>query len=219
MNDSMIECIYQLKLISCEVTKMFKVTNSNAKLGTISAINVPAIITCREDAPCTSICYACHGNFNYPSVKKCYENNLKSFMENQTQTEKDIIKQLTKTKYVRVHASGDFVNMAYLKMIVNIAKTLPMVKFMTYTKKYELVNTYIASGNKIPKNLKIIFSIWENFPMDNPYNMPTAFTELKTGSSDNRKLEKTISCLNDCDACYKCWNIKNGQQVLFHQHR
>ncbi len=135
MVDSMIECIHQLKLISREVTKMFKVTNRNSKLGTISAINLPAITTCREDAPCTSICYACHGNFNFPSVKKCYENNLQSFLDNQTQTEKDIIKQLTKTKYVRVHASGDFVNMTYFKMIVNIAKTLPMIKFLWFHEK------------------------------------------------------------------------------------
>lgn len=37
--------------------KMFKVTIGNSKLNTICQINLPAILSCREDAPCKKQCY------------------------------------------------------------------------------------------------------------------------------------------------------------------
>lgn len=195
----------------------FKVTNYNSKLGSICSINLPAIKSCRKDAPCKKICYANKGNFLLPSVKKCYDNNLKSFLKDKSKAEMDIIKQLSNVRYCRLHASGDFINRDYFEMIVRIAKKAKHVRFMAFTKQYELINQYIAEGNIIPSNLKIIFSIWENFPMDNPYNLPTAFTKLKHGT-DNRQKKKTVHCNGRCDDCFKCWYIKKGQQVLFYQH-
>ena len=196
---------------------MFKITNSNAKLGEIVAINLPAIKTCRIDAPCKKICYACKGNFNYPTVKQCYENNLQSFINDQTQTEIDIIKQLTKSNHCRVHASGDFFSREYLNMIISIAIKKPTIKFMAFTKQYELFNAYIEEGNKLPTNLKIIFSVWADFPMDNPHNFATAYTKLKSGL-DNRIKTTAKACKNHCETCLICWNLKKGQQVYFNQH-
>ena len=196
---------------------MFKVTQSNQKLGTICAVNVPAIKTCRADAPCKKLCYANKGNFRYTQVMNCYENNLQTFLSNPFQAETDIVKQLPKEGFCRVHASGDFVNMEYFKMMIRIAKMCKGVKFMAFTKKYELVNQYIASGGIIPKNFKVIYSGWVGLEMVNPYNMPTAFVELKK-EGDSRIKKTAIPCSEKCDTCYACWKIKKGQQVLFHQH-
>lgn len=195
----------------------FKVTNSNSKLGSICAINLPAIKTCREDAPCKKLCYANKGNFVYKNVKKCYEDNLNAFLKDKEQTKKDIIEQLPIIGFCRIHASGDFVNMEYLEMLVEIAKEVKGVNFMAFTKKYELVNEFIANGNKIPSNFKILFSGWHGLEMNNPYNLPTAFVRLNN-VVDNRIKKTAIECSGKCDKCFACWNVKKKQQVVFHQH-
>ena len=50
----------------------FKITISttNSKLGSfIPSFNFPPIVTCRKDAPCKKMCYACKGNFMFKNVK------------------------------------------------------------------------------------------------------------------------------------------------------
>lgn len=198
---------------------MFKVTNGNSKLGgSIGAINLPALKTCREDAPCRKLCYVKKGNFTFKHVKACYENNLAEYQNNPQQAERDILSQLPLIGMVRWHASGDIIDMNYLKMMVRIAKAAKGVKFMCFTKKYELVNEYLSGGEKIPTNLKIIFSGWYGLTMDNPFNLPTAY--IKLNKQDDERIKKSaMECSGQCTACGgKCWTMKKGQQVLFHQH-
>lgn len=196
---------------------MFRVTHYNSKLGTICSINVPAIKTCREDAPCKKLCYANKGNFKFPKVVKSYEENLRRFLEEPKEAEEDILQQLPYIGFCRIHASGDFVNREYFEMIVRIAKKCKRVKFMAFTKKYELVNDYISEGNTIPSNLKILYSGWNGLEMNNPHNIPTAYVNLKH-ETDCRIKKSAIPCGGKCDRCFACWNIKKGQQIIFEQH-
>lgn len=198
---------------------MFKVNNGNSKLGkSIRVINLPAGITCKCDAPCNKkgVCYAQKGSFNYPSVKNCYAENLRVFVENPISAENDILQQLPYMGFVRVHASGDFVNVEYMKMIFRIAEKLPNVKFMAYTKKYEMINTWIKNGNSIPTNVTIIFSLWDGYKCENPYNFPTSQVILKKGNSD--EIKQGFECSGECEKCYKCWLLEKGENVLFNEH-
>lgn len=197
---------------------MFKVTNSNRKLGTIVAINLPAGCTCRPDAPCQKECYAKKGNFMFANVKNCYQENLDTFLNNPEQAKKDILEQLPYIGYCRIHASGDFVNKEYFEMIVDIAKQCKRVKFMAFTKKYELVNEYVANGGKIPSNLKIIFSAWftSDWTFDNPYKFPVSYVYDK--KINNPIPKKAIPCGGQCDKCFMCWELKKGQAVRFDKH-
>lgn len=196
---------------------MFRVTNYNSKLGTICAINVPALVTCREDAPCRKLCYANKGHFKCSNVINCYKENLRSFLEKPKDAESDILKQLPTIGFCRIHASGDFVNRDYFEMMIRIAKKCKKVKFMAFTKKYELVNEYIAEGNTIPNNFKILYSGWNGLEMENPHNIPTAYVNLKN-ECDERIKGNAIPCGGKCDRCFACWNIKKGQQIIFEQH-
>lgn len=196
---------------------MIKVTLGNRKLGSIFAINLPALVTCRADAPCRKLCYAKKGHFLYPNVKNLYEENLNAYVTDPKQAELDIISQLPTEGTCRWHASGDIINREYLEMMVRIAKVRKNVKFMCFTKKYELINQYIADGNTFPKNLKMLFSGWYGLEMDNPYNFPTAYIELKK-EHDDRIKKNAIPCTGKCFQCFKCWNVRKGQQVLFQQH-
>lgn len=196
---------------------MFKVTLGNRKLGSICAINLPAIITCRDNAPCKKLCYARKGHFQYSNVKNCYEENLRAFLEEPKQAELDIINQLPIEGHCRIHASGDFVNKEYLEMLIRVAKKCKGVKFMAFTKKYELVNDYLNNGNKLPSNFKILFSGWYGLEMENPHNLPTAYIQLKK-QNDDRIKKNAIQCTGSCPKCFSCWKVRKGQQVMFHQH-
>lgn len=196
---------------------MFKVTVGNTKLGTIPSINVPAIITCRKDCTCTKVCYANKGTFKFPSVKECYENNLKAYLDDPKQAETDIIKQLPLYGMVRWHSAGDIVNEEYFQMMVNIAKIKKGVKFMAFTKKYEIVNAYLDKGNKLPSNLKIIFSEWyDDYGLQNPHKLPMAY--VYNHKLDNEVPKKAILCSGECNNCGLCWLLKNNQAVYFNIH-
>lgn len=195
----------------------FKVTIGNSKLGSICSINLPALKTCREDAPCRKLCYANKGNFKRANVINCYENNLQVFLESPEKAKQDILEQLPLIGFCRVHGSGDIVNLQYLEMLIEVAEVAKMVKFMLFTKKYELVNNYIAEGGTIPENVKIIYSGWHGLEMENPYNFPTAYIRLKK-VEDSRIKEDAFPCSGKCDKCYMCWKLENGEQVVFNQH-
>jgi hypothetical protein len=193
---------------------MFKLNKGNSKLGnSIYTINLSRK-SCRPDAPCYKLCYAGKGTFLFPNVKNCYDANYNAYIENPEKFERDLLEQLPLYGFVRIHASGDFIDRSYLDMIVRVCKVAKNVKFMAYTKKYELINSYLDDGKKLPRNLKIIFSIWDTFPCDNRYNLPTASVIFK----GQEQPQKGFICDNNCDKCFHCWGIRNGQQVLFKQH-
>ena len=197
----------------------FKVQSGNTKLGKgIYVINQPAGKTCQCDAPCNKkgLCYAQKGTFLFKSVQTCYANNLARFLEDREGAKMDILSQLPYMGFVRIHASGDFVNHDYLEMIIEIATLLPNVKFMAYTKKYELINKHVEEFGLIPDNLTIIFSLWDGYKCDNRHNFPTSQVILKEGNKDT--IKGGYECTGQCDKCFKCWTLQKGENVLFNQH-
>ena len=59
-----------------------RISNTVSKLGIgIGTVNLPAVMTCRADAPCRKGCYACKGNFMYSNVKSSLQKNLDAFVE------------------------------------------------------------------------------------------------------------------------------------------
>lgn len=167
-----------------------KISLTNTKLGGfIPSINIPAGLTCRKDAPCQKICYAKKYHWTIEKVKASLKNNLLAYLENSDEYFNQIISFLNNEdviyKYFRWHSSGDIVDYRYLKGIIRVAESCPLTKFLCFTKKFDLVNYYLALGYKIPSNLNIVFSGWDSdFKDDNPYNLPT--TTLKFTSKAKR---------------------------------
>ena len=198
-----------------------KVTNGNSKLSaSIPSINLPAGITCRVDAPCQKGCYAKKGNFVYKTIKECYLQNLKDFVEDPNKYFDDIIKffnqDLTLYRYARWHSSGDIVNLEYLNGMCKVAHKCKQTKFLCFTKKYELVNEYLDKGGCIPPNLHIVFSGWdESWKFDNHHNLPVALVRFK---NDKRDFSKARECTGRCYECVTCWQLKKGQMVVFDKH-
>ena len=126
---------------------------------------------------------------------------------------------LVSYRYFRYHSSGDIVDEKYFEGMVRVAKKCKSVKFLCFTKKFEIVNNYLASGEKIPSNLHIVFSAWDKeFKVDNPYNLPMTYVDFKDTSKNPEIPELAIPCIGKCYECQACWSLQKGQSVVFHQH-
>lgn len=191
--------------------------NNNSKLGcNIPSINLPAILTCRENAPCKKGCYACKGNFLFDSVKKSVNNNYSAFCENSELYFDEIRVRTNLARYVRWHSSGDIPNTKYLEGMCKVARKNSGTRYLCFTKKFEIVNDFISSGHRIPKNLSIVFSNWGNWKCENPYNLPTA--EVIFPNMENDIPETAVECSGSCAECQFCWHMKKGQTVAFPKH-
>ena len=195
-----------------------KISLGNKKLGMIPNVNLPAIKTCRKDAPCSKTCYANKGTYQYDNIKKSYMDNLNDYLADNEKYFEDINNFLNNDsviyKYFRWHSSGDIVNMKYLINMVKLAKANPLTKFLAFTKKYEIVNLYLSVHESFPGNLVVVFSAWDkDFKINNPFNLPVAYVDFKHKEKNPNIPELSLQCNGDCSKCKGCWNLKKGENV------
>lgn len=199
-----------------------RISTTISKLGVaIPTVNLPAGITCRDDAPCKDGCYACKGNFAFKSAKTGLARNLEAFERDSEFFFRKIILTLMMVPYqfFRWHSSGDIVNEDYFAGMIRVAKAVPTTRFLCFTKKYEIVNAYLEN-NELPDNLVVVFSHWRGIDVPNPHNLPTAHVRFKKG--ENNIPEEAIECSGFCGNCVggeqNCWKLKKGEAVVFNQH-
>tara|TARA_R110002153_G_scaffold155987_1_gene308131 strand:- start:207 stop:824 length:618 start_codon:yes stop_codon:yes gene_type:complete len=112
-------------------------------------------ITCPFADACIKFCYAKKGAYIWSNVAKVFEQryeltkqkDFKQIMKN------EIIKK--KVDFLRVHDSGDFYSNKYFLDWMQIAKSLPNVKFYAYTNSISIVKN---NKDSIPQNFDFIFS-------------------------------------------------------------
>lgn len=195
----------------------------------------PAIIdfafplcTCREDAPCKDSCYANKKAQQICVVQAAYYRNFRLVNEDMKDVFEQIIFEIKHSglSTVRYFDSGDIINYEFLLGIMDIAEELPDIKFMAFTKKYELVNRYLNEGYQIPDNFNIIFSAWDKlWKFDNPYNLPIAYVDFKDKRLNPDIPKNAFRCPSNgkklgeitCSMCKACWN-KKLKNVVFEQH-
>ena len=199
------------------------ISYKSKKLGRIPSINLLAGITCLSDAPCIKECYAKKGPFLFDNVVTAHYDNYIAFLENPELYFKTIHNELNKGiilyKYVRWHMSGDIPNMRYLYGMVELANKNKRTKFLAFTKKFDLVNMFIAVHGALPKNLIVLFSAWDkNFKVDNPYNLPVYYVNFKNKKRNPEIPSKAKKCKGSCEECLICWNLKNGQSAVVDKH-
>ena len=203
--------------------ELVHISTSISKLGTaIPTVNLPAVLTCRSDAPCKKYRYACKGNFRFKNVIKSLENNLNTYLNNPDIFFGTIDMQLQAIpyRYFRWFSSGDIVNAEFFERMVALANKHTATKFLCFTKKFEIVNAWIEKNGDLPDNLIVVFSNWGDFRCDNPYNLPTSWVEFKKEKYDIP--EDAIQCNGYCGDCVNtgcsCWDLHKGESVKFHQH-
>lgn len=194
------------------------ISKGNSKLGNIPSVSLPACITCNPEAPCFKKCYALRLEKRYPTVSKAYSRNL-NILQTDPGTYWEQVKQAAQTtRFFRYHVSGDIPNITYLMHMCKIAFNLPGTTFLAFTKQYNIVNEYIQTGGGIPENMKIIFSNWDQWKCENPYNLPTCEIILK----GNKPADDWKICGGNCSECacrgVGCWELKPGETIAIYEH-
>ena len=133
-------------------------------------------------------------------------------------------------KYFRWHVGGEILHLGYFERMVDVAKEFADVRFLAFTKRYDIVNLYMNEHDgrdSIPANLSIIFSAAPGQTVPNPYHLPECHINMEEEKLNNvwrtKYLESQIwHCLGNCEKCQcigaGCWFLKDGTIVLIDQH-
>ena len=110
----------------------------NSKTGTpIALFNLPRVLTCPGATDvCQKHCYAQKSSKRFPGAEPSHQRRYKAskrsdFVEVMVA---DIIQ--SKTKFVRIHGSGDFYSAAYIAKWVDIIQKTPYVVYYAYTRSW-----------------------------------------------------------------------------------
>lgn len=197
-----------------------KISQGNAKLGSIQSISIPAGLTCRNDCECSRKCYAKRLERMRPSVREAYKHNYELLKSSPNTYWREVEASIMMSRFFRFHVSGDIPDVYYLNHMVDIAERNPHCEILCFTKKYRIVNGYLDVGGIIPKNLHLIFSAWRGLKMENPHGLPEAHVRYKDGTTTAH--ENAVQCSGNCTECALteggCWNLKDGQEVIFDEH-
>lgn len=208
-------------------SKEIHISNKNSKTGVACNNLAFPTCSCREDAPCKATgCYCMKGTQAMANVVASYLRNLIIYNSDP----KDFWEQV-KFKIIhnplplfRFFDAGDILDYEFFCGMVNLAREIPNVRFMSFTKKYDIVNKWIDNNGNLPDNLNIIFSAWHlGWVVPNPHDLPVAYVDF-TDKTLNPEFPKGITgCPNQhdktitCSVCQKCWN-KKVKAVKFIQH-
>lgn len=185
--------------------------------------NVRAVVDCPcRTAGCEAVCYATKGNHVFPSVKKSRE---RSYMESKRADFSDAVAYTIRTEkqsgrykkavmIVRVHESGDFYSIQYLRKWLSAwyeLKNDDGVMFVFYTKSFPfflmlndmeraMLNELLNVG-KVVMNLSIDDTTtaeqWKAY-----FEMKRAFPKANTYRVTEHTTENDDVC--DCENCAKC---------------
>lgn len=187
-------------------------------MGAIPSVSLPACTTCNPGAPCFAKCYARRMTARRPNVGAAYAKNLEIYKNGFFNYFGQIADATITARFFRYHVSGDIPDMEYLKGMCSVAIARPHCVFLSFTKQYNIVNDFIKAGNRLPPNLKIIFSNWGKWNCENPYKLPQCEIIFKgeTPAPDWK------ICGGNCTACacrgVGCWELKNGETIAIYEH-
>lgn len=197
------------------------ISTGNSKTGVlVPSISLRPLLDCGNCKACSKLCYDFRNDAVYPSVQKSRAKNWAIWTADPERYFREISAACKFFVSFRWHIGGDIVNERYFAGMIQVANENKNVKFLVFTKRFDIVNSYVAGGGRIPENLQIIFSYWRGLKVNNPYNFPSShplFADGFTTAGDGAKL-----CTGNCSECYKCgvncWALKPGEQVIFNVH-
>lgn len=192
--------------------------------------NLPSIKTCPFSTPqCRKNCYAKKAENIYPNVLPSRENNYNDSLDNDfvVNMVETIVKLANKRKnkgkkiFFRIHESGDFYSVEYMKKWVEIASYITQfndidITFLAYTKSikfYDLIRG--AELVDIPNNFIVRSSIWSdtlevNKALTDKWNLPI-YTASNCPQIYVSDYGYSYCPCNNCGTCQKCYksDVKN----------
>lgn len=146
----------------------FHFSEGNKKIGMTLNFNLLPLVTCNCKAECatTRKCYAVRTMRRYPSCKQAWGENTDLLMnKHEYKLFIDAFCEAIDTincRFVRIHSSGDIFSVEYLDALCKVAKKNRSVKFMTYTKQFDILKNTLKSILSLATS-KFICRIGTNF--------------------------------------------------------
>ena len=198
------------------------ISYGNKKMGAVPSVSLLPYITCPAacKGTCDGKCYAGKLCSIYKQVMAAYAKNLAIYRVNK-KTYFDQISMVSGLhRFFRWHVSGDIVDRDYFSGMVRVALENHGTKYLAFTKRYKVVNDWIRDNGKLPKNLVILFSGWDNLKPDNPHNLPE--TTVFGTAAQNEPDPSWNICGGNCSECIcrgcGCWKAEKGETIAFHIH-
>lgn len=217
------------KLLEARNVKMMDVTNLHVKLqrgnsktgANCWTVSLLPIIDCSNCGECSKNCYDLRNDMIYPTVIADRAKNSAIHKVEPDRYWREINAQV-KANFVtelRINVGGDLTDndFEYIKVL---GEENPRTMILFFTKNYKGINKFLDK-NKFPENVRPIMSAWENMEMDNPHNLPQSHVLYADGRTTAPEYG-AVYCGGNCSECaFKgegCWNLKNGEHVIFKAH-
>ena len=217
------------KLLEARNVKMIDVTNLHVKLqrgnsktgANCWTVSLLPIIDCSNCGECSKNCYDLRNDMIYPSVIADRAKNSAIHKVEPDRYWREIDAQV-KANFVtelRINVGGDLTDndFEYIKVL---GEENPRTMILFFTKNYKGINKFLDK-DKFPENVRPIMSAWENMKMDNPHNLPQSHVLYADGRTTAPEYG-AVYCGGNCSECaFKgegCWNLKNGEHVIFKAH-
>ena len=196
------------------------ISSGNSKTH-VPSVSISPIFTCpaRCKGVCDGKCYAVKGCAIHTSELNAYARNLAIYLEQPARYWQAIRTAAANVRFFRWHVAGDIVDAAYFSGMIETARALPDTAFLAFTKKYEIVNTWIDRNGAIPCNFKIVFSGWgDALKPINPHNLP----ETTVFPKHSEPRPEWLLCGGNCLECacrgVGCWQLQPGDVLAFELH-
>ena len=195
------EMLYQMyKGMPLEKVKVCE-SVGNRKIGNTINYSLAPILSCGGNCRvCIHKCYDIKACMQYDAVMKARVRNYYLATEHLNyyffQIDSSLSRKRT-LKPVRFHVGGDIISLEYLDQMVKLARKHSKRKFWSYTKQYDIVNTWMEQNGPLPENLVIMYSVWDGLECVNPYNQPTFECVLKGHDAPKGKYH----CNGNCQYC------------------
>lgn len=193
---------------------------SNMKMGNVVSVSTLPFLTCPGlcATTCGRECYAAKFANLRLNVLNSYAKNTALALYAPHRYWKEINEYMGGVRFFRFHVSGDIINYEYFVNMVDAAAAHPHCEILAFTKRFEVVNKYLDTFGKLPENLHILFSGWENMAPVNPYNLP----ETNVYNKGEEPRESWLLCGGNCFNCgcrgVGCWQAKRGDIIAFQKH-
>jgi len=198
-----------------------RISKGNIKLDLTPNLSLPPVATC-ADLPCLKEgCYAMKAWNCYPNVRASWSENLEYFQTEPTEFFNEVvlrIKIMRTKRYFRWHTGGEIPNQQYLDGMIRVAEELPEVKFLVFTKRYNL------DFSAKPGNLEVIPSSWPGLKMPHAKIRRNGMSVAwMVDGKDKRRIRENaknaFECPGSCTNCRVCWSASSlGKDVIFHKH-
>lgn len=153
------------------LVKNAKIAKSSNDVYNLYNFGIPAykseagLITCPMAGQCAKGCYAQSGAYTWGNVKNAYENrllatqadNFAELLQKELDPKIKTAKRQGKQLVIRIHDSGDFYSVQYLRKWLKVIQNNPSVKFYAYTKMIPVFKRLQKNG-EIPSNFTVIYS-------------------------------------------------------------